>query len=51
MEKGTTGIAKCCNYYNQLIDKLGLGKKYDQILVGDKVRMCYIEDSNPYGIS
>lgn len=51
MQKGSTGIGKACVYYNHLIDKLGLGKKYDQIRVGQKVRFTYIKDTNPYGIS
>lgn len=50
MEVGTTGIAKACTFYNQLLKKLNLGKKYDEIRVGDKVRFCYIEPSNDYGI-
>lgn len=29
---------------------LKLGKKYEEIRVGDKVRFCYIEPSNKYGI-
>lgn len=50
METGSTGVAKAATYYNQIIEKLGLGKKYDSIIVGNKVRQCYIEKSNPYGI-
>lgn len=48
---GTTGIAKAATYYNQIIDKLGLGKKYDQLRLGDKVRMLYIDENNPYRIN
>ena len=51
MEKGATGISKACSYYNQLISALNLGKKYDTILLGNKVRFCYIEKSNKYGIN
>lgn len=51
MNKGTTGIAKACIYYNQIVQKLGLGKKYEEIRVGDKVRFCYIMPDNQYGIS
>lgn len=51
MQVGTTGIAKACTYYNQIIDKMKLGKKYDEIRVGDKVRFCYIEPTNIYGIN
>ena len=40
---GTTGIAKAATYYNQIVQKMGLGKKYDQLRVGDKCRFLYIE--------
>ena len=50
MAVGTTGIAKACIYYNQIIEKMGLGKKYDELRVGDKVRLCYIKKANKYGI-
>lgn len=51
MATGATGISSACTYYNQLIDKLGLGKKYEQIMLGQKVRFCYILPDNEYGIS
>lgn len=51
MEKGTTGIAKACTYTNQIIEKLGLTKKYDEIRIGDKVRFCYVDTSNIYNIN
>lgn len=51
MVKGATGIGKACTYYNQIIEKLGIAKKYDQITVGQKVRFTYICDNNPYGIN
>lgn len=50
MSTNTTGIAKSCEYFNQLIEKLGLGKKFDPIRVGEKVRQCYIKKSNKYAI-
>ena len=50
MATGTTGIAKACTYYNQLIKKLKIAEKYEEILVGDKVRFLYIDPSNKYGI-
>ena len=50
MQVGTTGTAKACVYYNQLIDKLGLSKKYETIEVGSKVRLCYLNPTNSYGI-
>jgi hypothetical protein len=48
--KGMTGISKCCHFYNEMITHLKIGKKYDSIKVGDKVRMCYIQPNNQYGI-
>ena len=51
MQTGTTGIAKACTYYNQLLNKLGIGNKYEEIRVGDKVRFCYIEPNNKYNIN
>lgn len=51
MQVGTTGIAKACTYYNQILQKLNLSKKYDELRVGDKVRFCYIDEGNPYKIN
>ena len=51
MQKGTTGIAKACTFYNQIIDHMKLGKMYDQILVGDKVRFLYVNPTNRYNIN
>ena len=49
--KGATGIGKCANYYNQIVNKLKLDKKYALINVKDKVQTIYIKPSNRYGIS
>ena len=51
MAKGATQISRACTYYNQLIEKLGLGKKYDQLRVGDKCRFTYLKPGNKYGIN
>jgi DNA polymerase elongation subunit (family B) len=51
MQLGTTGIAKACNYYNQLLEKFKITNKYETIRVGDKVRFLYIDDCNPYNIN
>ena len=51
MQKGSTAVASASTYYNQIIKKLGLGKKYDQILLGQKVRFCYVKPTNEYRIS
>lgn len=49
--KGATGIGKCANYYNQIVKKLGLDKKYALINVKDKIQTIYIKPTNKYGIS
>lgn len=51
MQKGSTAVASASTYYNQIIKKLGLGKKYDQILLGQKVRFCYVKPTNEYRIN
>lgn len=48
---GTTGIAKAATYYNQIIEKMGLGRKYEQLRLGDKCRFLYISEDNPYRIN
>ena len=50
MAVGTTGTAKAVTYYNQIIDKMGLGKKYETIEVGNKIRQVCVKPSNRYGI-
>ena len=51
MAKGTSGIAKACTFYNHILQSMGLGRKYDQILVGDKVRFLYVKPTNRFGIN
>ena len=48
---GTTGIAKAATYYNQIIQKMGLSKKYEQLRVGTQCRFLYIDENNPYRIN
>lgn len=50
MQLGTTGISKSVTFYNQIIQKLGLGGKYPEIIVGNMVRQVYLKSSNKYGI-
>ena len=50
MAKGATQISRACTYYNQIIKKLKLEKKYDELRVGDKCRFTYVKKSNKYGI-
>jgi hypothetical protein len=49
--KGATGIGKCANYYNQIVRKLKLDKKYALINVGDKIQTIYIKPTNKFGVS
>ena len=49
-EKGSTGVSKSCGYYNQIIKKLHLEKKYPLINVKDKVQCIYLKPTNIYGI-
>jgi len=48
---GTTGIAKAATYYNQIIEKMGISKRYDSLRLGDKCRFLYISEDNPYRIN
>lgn len=50
-EKGTGAHARSANIYNQLIDDLKISNKYEKINLGDQLRYCYINDTNPYGIN
>ncbi len=50
-EKGATGIAKACQYYNDLIKKLGISKKHEEIRLNEKVRFVYLIPDNQYGIN
>ncbi len=42
--------AKSAYFYNQLLEKLGTGNKYEEISSGDKVRFMYVETPNKYGL-
>ena len=48
--KGMPVHAKSAYYYNQILEKLGTGNKYESISSGDKVRFMYIETPNKYGL-
>ena len=45
----TTAISAACAFYNQLLQKLNIGDKYESILIGDKCRFCYVK-SNEFPI-
>lgn len=51
MKKGTTGISKACTFYNQMIEHLGIGGRYDTLRPGNKARFCYIKPNNKYRIN
>jgi len=50
LEKKAGLHAKAAVYYNQLIDKFELGGKYEKIKLGDRLRYCYILQTNKFGI-
>lgn len=47
---GTTSISAAVTYYNQILKKLNIGNKYDEILLGDKCRFAYVVPNNKFGI-
>lgn len=49
-EKGAGVHARSANFYNQLIDKIGIGGKYPKIGIGDEFRYIYILPTNVYGM-
>ena len=49
-EKGTNSNAKAAIFYNQMLEVLDVKHRYEEILVGDKIRYVYIKP-NSYGIS
>lgn len=50
MEKGSTAIASAATFWNQLVKKHKLSSSCDEIRVGQKVRFCYVQPNNVYGI-
>lgn len=49
--KGTPFHVKAAYYYNLLLDELGISKKYEKIISGDKIKLFYVEKPNEYGIN
>lgn len=43
--KGVPGHAKAALFHNQLIEKLDLKKKYDNLKLGDKVKFVYVKNN------
>lgn len=48
--KGMTIISKAAKYYNDMLEHLGIGKKYESLKIGNKIRMVYLLPDNPYGL-
>jgi hypothetical protein len=48
--KSMPNHVKAAYYYNTLIDKLGLDRKYEKISSGDKIKYFYVQQPNKYGI-
>lgn len=48
--KGAGIHARSAIYYNQIIEKLNLKSKYEEIQVGDRLRYVYVCPGNCYGI-
>jgi len=48
--KGMPSHVKAAYFYNLLIEKLGIERKYEKISSGDKVRHFYVRQPNRYGV-
>jgi hypothetical protein len=49
--KGMPIHVKSSYFYNQMLQRLNTGNKYEEITSGDKVRYMYVEQPNKYGLS
>lgn len=50
-QKGAGAHAKAAQFYNQIITKLGLDNKYEQIRQFDRFHYIYIKENNKFGIN
>lgn len=50
-KKSTPIHVKGSLLHNRLIDRLDLGKKYEKIREGDKIRFIYLKEPNPTGVN
>ena len=49
--KGMPIHVKSSYFYNQMLQRLNTGNKYEEITSGDKVRYMYVEQPNKYGLN
>lgn len=49
--KGMPNHVKAAYYHNILLDRLGIERKYEKIVSGDKVRYFYVRKPNSFGLS
>ena len=49
--KGMPNHVKAAYYYNLLLQKLNIDKKYEKINSGDKIRFFYVRKPNRYGLT
>lgn len=50
-EKGMPYHCKSAYFYNLVLDKLGIDKKYTKIRNGDKIKLLYLKSNNKFGIN
>lgn len=48
--KGMTAQSKAAHFYNQMLQELKIGKKYDSLKLGDKMRFIYVKPLSKYNI-
>jgi DNA polymerase elongation subunit (family B) len=49
--KGMPNHVKAAYFYNLLVRKYKIDKKYEMITSGDKIRFFYVQKPNPYGLT
>lgn len=48
--KGMTAQSKAAHFYNQMLQELKIGKKYESLKLGDKMRFIYVKPKHKYNI-
>jgi len=51
LEKGAGVHARSAEYYNQLVEKMNIKRKYELINKGDRFYYIYVKETNKYGIN